>query len=166
MQRALMWAVLLLISSPSALLAVEGHQVQYVSGTIQGLQEGTLGQLDLTAPENLVFTYPGGQLAIPYTRIESYQYSKKLARRLGVAPTIAVGLVRRRQRNHYFTITYKDTEGRSQVAVLEVSKQMPDTVLAVLKARAPKHCNPQGQCTGQRARTVGTGPGVPASQEP
>lgn len=148
--------------------AVEDGQVMYVGGTIPGMNEGAIGRLDTVTGTSLTFVHPGGTLAIPYAQIDSYDYSRKLARRLGVLPTVAVGLLRRRQRNHYFTITYRDNTETAQVVVLEVPKHMPNTLLAVLKARAPKSCNVQslGKCAASRSTpapepgsvSVSTGP--------
>ena len=48
--------------------------------------------------------------------------AQQVARHLGVVPAIAVGLVKRWQRRHYFRITYHDESKTQQVAIFEVSK--------------------------------------------
>lgn len=139
------FGICLLLSS-MALAAVEDNQVMYVGGTVSTVTPGSVGQLDLSSGTALSFQYLGGTIAIPYAAMQSYEYTQEVAHHLGVAPAIAVGLVRKRQRRHFFRITYQDTAGVAQVAVLEVPKQMPGTLLAVLQARSPKGCKPKGGC--------------------
>jgi hypothetical protein len=120
----------------------------YVGGTAERLKEGVLGRLDTTSQTALNFEYSGGKLIIPFEEIDSYEYSQQVARHLGVLPAIAVGLVKRRQRRHFFRITYHDESKAEQVAIFEVSKETPRTLLAVLQGRAPQGCRPQasGKC--------------------
>ena len=136
------FCVLLVISIPAA--AVEDGQVMYVGGTA-ALKEGTLGTLNTTSQTELAFDSAGNTLAIPYARIDSFEYSQEVARHLGVLPAIAVGLVRKRQRRHYFQIRYRDNNSVTQVAIFEVPKQMPPSLLAILQTRAPQGCAPR-QC--------------------
>jgi hypothetical protein len=138
----------LLVLAPLVATAVENGQVLYVGGTSASVKEGVLGRLDTTSHAALNFEYSGGRLVIPFEMVDSYEYSQPVARHLGVLPAIAVGLVRRRQRKHFFRISYHDENKSPQVAVFEVSKEMPPTLLAVLKARAPQGCKPQaaGEC--------------------
>jgi hypothetical protein len=140
MKRSLGWFVLLLM--PLATSAVEGGQVMYVGGTVQTLTGGVSGRLDASSQRVLNFEYSGGKLAIPFEMIDSYEYSQRVARHLGVLPAIAVGLVKRRQRRHFFRISYHDDSKTSQVVIFEVSKEMPRTLLAILQERAPQGCKP------------------------
>jgi len=73
----------------------------------------------------LSFDYSGGKLIIPFEMIDSFEYSRQVARNLGVLPAIAVGLVKHRQRRHFFRISYHDESKAPQVAIFEVSKEMP-----------------------------------------
>jgi len=134
--------LLLIVSLPA--LAVDDHQVMYVGGTTPGIAAGTVGSLDTTAETALIFEHAGSKLEIPYTAIESYEYSTEVTRHLGVLPAIAVGMVRIRKHRHYFRVSYHGADGMAQVAVFEVSKQMPRTLQAVLTARAAKAktCSP------------------------
>ena len=138
--------VFLLLFSSMVAGAVEGGQVEYIGGTVQAITSGTVGHLDLSSETMLLFTYSGGSLAIPYAAMESYEYSQEVTHHLGVAPAIAVGLVKKRQRRHFFRVSYKDQTNASQVVVLEVPKQMPRTLLAVLQTRAPQGCKPAAVC--------------------
>jgi hypothetical protein len=61
---------------------------------------------------------------------------------LGVLPAIAVRLFKVRQRRHFFSFSYRDSNNVVQVAVFEVPKQMPRTLEAVLQTRAPRSRKP------------------------
>lgn len=141
--------VLLVIAIAVPAFALEGAEVAYVGGTVSHLQQGAVGKLDLTSGKELVFLTQGIRLEIPYDRMESYQHSQELAVHLGVAPTIAVVLVKHRRRIHFMRITYKDNAGEPQVVVFEVPKTMPMVLMPILVARAPR-----GRC----APYVGCGP--------
>jgi hypothetical protein len=143
MKRFAAFWLLLAISMPAA--AVEDGQVMYVGGTVAALKEGALGRLNTTSKTALEFESAGSTLAIPYAKIDSFEYSQKVARHLGVLPAIAVGLVKKRQRRHFFQINYRDDNSVSQVAIFEVAKRMPPSLLAILQTRAPQGCMPR-QC--------------------
>lgn len=146
MKRFAAFCLLLAISMPAA--AVEDGEVMYVGGTAPALKEGVIGRLNTTSQTALEFESAGNTLAIPYAKMESFEYSQQVARHLGVLPAIAVGLVKKRQRRHFFRISYRDDNSVSQVAVFEVPKQMPRSLLAILQARAPQGCRLQ-QCRVQ-----------------
>jgi hypothetical protein len=139
----------LLVLIPTATPAIEGSQVMYVGGTAERLPEGLLGRLDTTSQVALNFDYAGGKLVIPFVAIDSFEYSQQIARHLGVLPAIAVGLAKRRQRGHFLRVTFHGESGAAQVAVFEVSKETPRTLLAILEVRAPQGCRPpaNGRCS-------------------
>jgi hypothetical protein len=83
------------------------------------------------------------RLAIPYASIDSYEHSQQVAHHLGVLPAIAVSLVKKRQRKHFLRIAYHDESKTPQVAIFEVPKKMPLTLLAILQQRAPQGWKPQ-----------------------
>ena len=141
MKRLVAACLLLLIPLPAG--AVEGDQVRYAGGTVSGLEEGVLGRLDLASETSLTFEGPRTKLAIPYAKMDAYEYSQRVAHHLGVLPAIAVGLVKKRQRKHFFRIAFHDEGNTPQVALFEVPKQMPQTLLAILLARAPRTCKRQ-----------------------
>jgi hypothetical protein len=110
------------------------------------LKQGVFGRLDTTSPSALTFESPGNTLAIPYVAIDSFEYSKKAAHRLGVLPAIAVGLFKQRQHKYFFRISYHEGDNPPQVAILEVARNKPNALLA--QTRAPQGCKPQAyaQC--------------------
>jgi hypothetical protein len=148
MKRIIAMCLLILVLMPLPTPAVEGDQAMYIGGTVAVLNKGVVGKLDTTSQTALNFESPGGKLVIPFEEIDSYEYSQQVARHLGVLPAIAVGLVKRRQRRHFFRITYHDDSKTQQVAIFEVSKETPRSLLAVLQGRAPEGCKPQitGKC--------------------
>jgi hypothetical protein len=127
-------------------LAVEDGQVMYTGGTVPGLNSGVIGRLDTASETALIFECPGSRLEIPYAAIDSFEYSEDVRRHLGVLPAIAVGLIKERQHQHFFRISYRAGDGVSQVAIFEVSKHLPRSLNAVLRERAPKACSVSPMC--------------------
>ena len=140
MKKLAAFCLLLVISLPAG--AVEDEQVMYSGGTVASLHAGAVGRLDTTSETMLAFEYSGSKLLIPYAKIDSYEYSMEVARHLGVLPAMAVGLVKKRQRRHFVRISYHDENSVIQVAIFEVPKRMPQTLLPVLQIRAPQGCRP------------------------
>jgi hypothetical protein len=132
--------------------AVEAGQVAYVSGTLT-VPQGSIGELDTTSPEALVFKFAGsgsapGEIDISYKNIGSFEYSTEVAHHLGVLPAVAISLVKRRERKHFFTIRFTDPSDVPQAAIFEVPKGDPPGLLAILRARAPQACRAQGSNCG------------------
>ena len=76
-----------LLLSLSAAALDDGH-AKYVGGTVPGLTAGTIVRLDTTSETSLTFQHAGNKVEIPYASIQSYEYSKEVARHLGVLPTL------------------------------------------------------------------------------
>jgi hypothetical protein len=119
------------------------RQVLYVGGSAANMKEGTLGKLDAASKDEIVFVYSGGKFTIPFATLDSYESSDRVARHLGVVAAVAVGLVRRRQRRHFFEFHYRDENHVAQVAIFEVPKDMPQTLLGILQVRVPSACKPE-----------------------
>jgi hypothetical protein len=125
--------LILLLVAATSVFALGNGRVEYVGGTASNVKPGTIGELDTEAA--LVFVHSGGKFAVPFDRIESFDYWEKRARQLGVLLTIAFGLFKPLQQKHFFRIAYRDERDLPQAAVFEVPKQMPDVLNAVLQAR-------------------------------
>jgi hypothetical protein len=134
-------------------LAADDGRVMYAGGTVPALPAGAVGRLDTTSEESLTFEYSGTKVLIPYSEIESFEYSTEVTHHLGVMPAIAVGLIKKRQRRHYFRIAYRGADNVSQVVVFEVPKHMPRTLQAVLAVRAPQTCDPRSVCANSAVKT-------------
>jgi hypothetical protein len=144
MSKLMIFCLLLALAVP--VLAVDDGRVMYLGGTVPGVPAGAVGRLDTTSEESLTFEYSGTKVLIPYSQIESFEYSTEVTHHLGVMPAIAVGLIKKRQRRHYFRISYRSADNVPQVVVFEVPKHMPRTLQAVLMVRAPQTCNPRSVC--------------------
>ena len=127
----------LLLFSISALALDDGH-AKYTGGTIPGVAAGVVGRLDTTSETSLTFQQAGKNLAIPYASIESFQYTKEVARHLGVLPAIAVRLLKVRQQRHYFRISYRNPNDVAEVAIFEVPKHMQPILQSVLDTRVSR----------------------------
>jgi hypothetical protein len=127
-------ALCLLLAMSVPVGAVEGNEVMYAGGTVPNVQNGAIGRLDTTSLAAITFEYSGNELVIPYAKIASFEYSQEVARHLGVLPAIAVGLVKKRQRKHFFRISFQDDSGTTEVAVFEVPHARP--------RRCFQSCNP------------------------
>ena len=136
--RAMLVVLLTLsLTVPTLAAAIEGSDVMYIGGSVAGVKEGTIGRLNITANHALVFEAGDSRVEIPYASLQRFQYTQKLARRLGVAATVAVALVKHRQRRHVVELYFQDGTGVNQVAMFELSKERAAPVVAVLTARVP-----------------------------
>ena len=136
MKRFLRFCFLLLF--PISAFALDNGHVKYTGGTIPGVAAGVVGRLDTTSETSLTFQQAGTILAIPYASIESFQYTKEVARHLGVLPAIAVRLLKVRQRRHYFQISYRNPQEIAEVAIFEVPKHMQAPLQSVLDTRVSR----------------------------
>lgn len=141
------WALVLIVALALPAVAdtrrphfTSSTESYYVGGTVPDLREGATGQLRPEGEADLVFEHSGGKVLIPYQSVVSYKYTEELARHLGVVLTVAVVLLKHRQRRHVIEIAYKDKNDKSQVAIFEVPKDKALTMVAVLKTRAPQAC--------------------------
>jgi len=135
----------LTLAVPASAWPIFGQQVAYLGGTTPNVKSDEVGSLDTTQREALVFVSGNDRIAIPYDRISSIEYRRDVAIHLGVAPAIAIGILKRRERKHTFSFAYTDNEGTREAAIFEVSKEMPATLISILKAKAPSVCITTGE---------------------
>jgi hypothetical protein len=147
MKKLMTFCLLLSLTLPVA--AVEDGQVVYFGGTAPAITTGLIGRLDTASEASLTFEGAGSKLVIPYSVIEAYQYSTEVTHHLGVVAGITVSLIKKRQRRHFFRITYRDSNNALQIAVFEVPKHMPLTLQAILEAHAPNKCKSHCSKVGQ-----------------
>jgi phosphatidylglycerophosphate synthase len=141
--------VFLLAATEQAFAAEPVHAV-YTGGSVS-IGKDTEGALDTTSPTALVFKFaaPGGgpgEVGIDYAGMRSFEYHNEVAHHLGVLPAIAVGLVARRERRYFFTITYADPSAVTQVAIFEVSRNDVAALRALLQAKTPGMCPKISPC--------------------
>ena len=132
-----LFAVILLLALAAPLFAVEGRDVEYLGGTVPGIKEGAVGHLDTTQADRLVFVAGESRFEIPWAKVRSYEYTRDFANHAGLAPTVAsILLIKGRQKRHYVRIDYKDANDTEQIAIFEVPKEMPRTLMPIIQMRA------------------------------
>jgi len=100
-----------------------------------------------------VFDYKGGQLSIPYEKINDIEYGQKAGRRVGLAIAISPWLLLSKKRKHFLTIGYLDESDKQQAGVFELGKDIVRVTLASLEARTGKKIDYQDE----EARKSGLG---------
>jgi FlaG/FlaF family flagellin (archaellin) len=136
--------------------AVDSKKAEYVGGTISGIQEKAEGNLDTATEAQMVFTPERGRgpsLIIPYASITGLEYGQKAGRRVGAAILVNPLLLFSKKRKHFFTIGFKDKDGREQAIVLELGKDIVRTTLTVIETRSGKEIEYQDD----EARKAGRG---------
>ena len=136
---------------PSA-YAVGSKKAAYIGGTapdFKGAKKNVEGTLDLENEKELRFNHKfvqgGSTYAIPWDKIIDIEYGHKTGRRVGAAIATAIlispvglFLLFSKKRKHYVTIGYADAEGKEQVAVFELGKDIVRTALPILETRSGK----------------------------
>jgi len=136
--------------------AVDSKKAEYVGGTISAITEQAEGLLDTTTEAQIVFTPERGKgpsLMIPYTAISSLEYGQKAGRRVGVAILVSPLALFSKKRKHFFTIGFKDKDGKDQAVVLELGKDIVRTTLTIVETRSGKKIEYQDE----EARKAGRG---------
>jgi len=132
--------MVLVLQLATGAFGASGNDGKYVGGSAPGLNPGDSGVFDTTRPKGVVFASQGKQLSIACDRIRKVEYRREVLHHLGVAPAIAVGLIMQQLKRHLIIVTYDDEAGDRQVAIFEVSRSVPQPMLAVVAARAPQAC--------------------------
>ena len=112
----------------------------------KGAVEGILNTSD---EQSLKFTYKLNKqekvYSIPYNQIVDLEYGQKAGRRVGAAIATAIllspiglFLLFSKKRKHFITIGYKDNDGKDQVAIFELGKDIIRTTLPILETRSGK----------------------------
>ena len=156
MQRLLPLFLIFAISLTA--FAADSEPAIYLGGTSTFVAPETAGTLDFASDHEITFNSTRGKLAIPYAKITSYEYTREVARHLGIVAATIVPLVRKRERKHYIEIAYKDDVGVQQTVVFNIPKQMPRVLMAVLTTKAPAGCHPNeyAACPVQNSNAIAT----------
>ena len=135
----------LLIFAIATEAGLDGKKTMYVGGTVTAIKERTEGASSTNDEKAFVFTYKGGDLKIPYDRVNDLEYGQKAGRRLGLALTISPWLLLSKKRKHFLTLGYQDENDKQQAAVFELGKDIVRTTLASLEARTGKKIDYQDE---------------------
>lgn len=152
MKRVVAAALALSFVAPSIALAVDSKGASYYGGTaaFKDAKEPVEGTLNTKDADALVFTagdkpFKGQTLSIPYTSVIDLEYGQKAGRRVGatVATTALLGPIGlltlfSKKRNHFLTIGFKDGDGKDQVALFELGKDIVRTTLPIMETRSGK----------------------------
>ena len=153
MKRLVASALIVSFLAPTTLFAVDGDNAAYYGGSVgifAGAKDPVEGRLDTVNPDALVLRmekrpFAGQELRIPYAKIEDLEYGQKAGRRVGAAIGYTVllgplGLLTlfSKKRKHFLTVAYKDEEGKDQVAILELGKDIVRVTLPIVKTRSGK----------------------------
>ncbi len=149
MSRILSLCLIAVLLCPAAALAVGSKRAAYMGGTapqFKNEKKEVEGQLITNDEKELRFVYRANEtFAIPYDRIIDLEYGKKSGRRVGAAAATTVllgpiGLLTlfSKKQKHYLTIGYRDDEGKEQVAIFELGKDIVRPTLAIVETRSGK----------------------------
>jgi hypothetical protein len=111
------------------------NKTMYVGGTVNAIKQGAEGKSSTKDEKVFEFQYKGGDLKIPYDRVNDLEYGEKAGRRLGVAIMVTPLALLSKKRKHYLTIGYQDDSDKQQAAVFELGKDVVRVTLASLEAR-------------------------------
>jgi hypothetical protein len=160
MVRVIASVLALTLVAEASLLALDAKKAAYFGGTVSifaGAEDPIEGRLDTSNEDALVFTaekkpHSGQSVTIPWAQIEDLEYGQKAGRRVGtaVATTVLlgpIGLVSlfSKKRKHFLTVGYKDAEGKDQVAVLELGKDIVRATLPIVETRSGKEIEYQDE---------------------
>src|SRR5579872_6001259 len=124
-----------LLFSISTEAGLGGKKTMYVGGTVTTVKERTEGLSSTNDEKVFVFSYQGGELKIPYDRVNDLEYGQKAGRRLGLALTISPWLLLSKKRKHFLTVGWKDDQDKQHAAVFELGKSIIRTTIATMEAR-------------------------------
>jgi hypothetical protein len=150
----------LLFGTSVALAA--SSEASYYGGTVAEFKDAKKeikGQLNTSDETNLEFVYANKQVVkIPYANFIDMEYGQKSGRRVGaaVAGFILLGPVgllflMSKKQNHFLTLGYTDENGKEQVAVFKLNKDMVRTTLPILEARSGKKVEYQSKSAEKKA---------------
>lgn len=111
-------------------------RVEYVGGTTPTLRPGVAGEIELTDARYFAFYSQGGQLRVPYARINLIEYGQQVDRRLALALVLSPVFLLSKARKHYLTLGYADEAGEQQALVFRVDKDSIRAALVALEARS------------------------------
>lgn len=143
-----------LVLNATAMAGIDSKGAAYYGGTMKdkhfpGAKAAVEGTLYTSDETELRFEYIVNKeikyYSIPYNQFIDIEYGQKAGRRVGAAIATAVllspvglFLLFSKKRKHFVTIGYKDSDGKEQVAVFELGKDIVRTTLPILEARSGK----------------------------
>jgi predicted TIM-barrel enzyme len=137
MRRSLVSALaLIVLFTMAGNSGIGSHSTVYMGGTVTSIPQAAEGTCSTEDEKIFTFQYKGGQLSIPYDRINELEYGQKAGRRIGLAIAVSPVALLSKKRRHFLTISYVDQNEKQQAAVFELGKDIVRTTLASLQARS------------------------------
>lgn len=146
--------IMSLLLPTMAMAGLGSNKAAYQGGTTKdqdfpGAKKAVEGYLNTGDQNDLRFEYSMNRqrkvYSIPYKQFIDIEYGQKAGRRVGAAIATAVLLTPvglfmlfSKKRKHFVTIGYNDADGKEQVAVFELGKDIVRTTLPILEARSGK----------------------------
>jgi hypothetical protein len=167
MRRTIAIVLIASLVGPSLALAVDSKGAAYCGGTVkvfEGAKDTVDGQLDTQNENALVFTatdkpFAGQKVSIPYAEVLDLEYGQKAGRRIGAAAatTVLLGpvgllMLFSKKRKHFLTVGFKGDDGKDQVAVIELGKDIVRTTLPIVETRSGKKVTYQDDEAKKSAR--------------
>jgi hypothetical protein len=137
----------------SVAFAVDSRGAAYFGGTVSVFKDAknpVEGKLDTKNDDALMFTaddkpFTGQTMSIRYSDIIDLEYGQKAGRRVGAAAatTILLGPIGllallSKKRKHYLTVGFKGDDGKDQVAVIELGKDIVRITIPIVETRSGK----------------------------
>jgi hypothetical protein len=154
MKRLIAAVVVATMLAPSiAFASVGSKNAAYYGGTVEafnGAKDPVEGKLDTASVTALGFTasdkpFVGKSISIPYDKIIDLEFGQKVGRRVGAAIGYSVllgplGLLTlfSKKKNHYLTVGFKDSDGKDQIAVIELGKDIVRSAIPIIETRSGK----------------------------
>ena len=153
MKRITAIVVLTSFLTPTIALAVDSKGAAYFGGTLgtfKDAKDPVEGKLDTNSEDTLVFVaddkpFKGEKFSIPYRDVIDLEFGQKAGRRVGaaVATTVLLGPIGlltlfSKKKKHFLTVGFKDSEGKDQVAVIELGKDIVRTTIPIVETRSGK----------------------------
>jgi hypothetical protein len=142
-----------LLLALSVTAAEPGIKVQFIGGTLPGVQTKASIRLNLTSTEALAFQFGQSGIQIPYQKINTLEYGQNVNRRYAEALLLSPIFLLSKSHKHFVTVGYTDSDGKQQAVVFRVDKGDIRAVLAALEARTGRRVEFQDQ----EARKAGKG---------
>ena len=126
---------LLLAAAVLAAPLLAQTRVEYVGGTLGGIETGAGGSLDVSDSHYFAFYTKKSQFRVAYDRINSIEYGQQVSHRVIMAFAISPIFLLSKKRKHFLSIEYTNPEGGHEAMVFQVDKNDIRAALVSLEDR-------------------------------
>lgn len=117
--------------------ALYGSEAEYLGGTVKSIPKNMTGQLDLTDPSNLVFTYSKGTYRLPFENIKNFDITPAKSRqhRSGLLRHVPVPRLPWSQQVELLNLSFRGEDHASEVISFKLTGKDLATTEWALKSR-------------------------------